>query len=225
MRKGVTCATLANKSRLARIGASGINIERPGTSAVSSREGSTWTRSCRSSSLQPHSNHSSPSTANLPTQQQHHHRQTTKPPSDQRRTTTPILHLRNSDKFHPLPKTHPSSIPPASPPYPWITARKLGAVYVALLHPSTRRRHHHHSHTNPDSQPRDDVYGAYDASYLQTGGPKTATQSPIVTGTSVIAIKYKDGVVMAADNLGMPATPPFYQTQLTNQTPQPPTAP
>ncbi len=51
-------------------------------------------------------------------------------------------------------------------------------------------------------QPRDDVYGAYDASYLSTGGPKQATQSPIVTGTSVIALKYKDGVVIAADNLG-----------------------
>jgi 20S proteasome subunit beta 7 len=33
-------------------------------------------------------------------------------------------------------------------------------------------------------------------------GPKQHTQSPIVTGTSVIAIKYKDGVVIAADNLG-----------------------
>ena len=51
-------------------------------------------------------------------------------------------------------------------------------------------------------QPRDDVYGAYDGSYLQTNGPKQATQSPVVTGTSVIAIKFKDGVVMAADNLG-----------------------
>ena len=51
-------------------------------------------------------------------------------------------------------------------------------------------------------QPRDDVYGAYDASYLQTSGPKQTTQSPIVTGTSVIAIKYKEGVVIAADNLG-----------------------
>ncbi|KAK4153547.1 nucleophile aminohydrolase [Chaetomidium leptoderma] len=50
-------------------------------------------------------------------------------------------------------------------------------------------------------RPRDDVYGAYDASYLHNNGPKTATQSPIVTGTSVIAIKFKDGVVMAADNL------------------------
>ncbi|KAI0396668.1 proteasome endopeptidase complex, beta subunit [Xylariaceae sp. FL0594] len=50
-------------------------------------------------------------------------------------------------------------------------------------------------------RPRDDVYGAYDASYLQTSGPNQHTQSPIVTGTSVIAMKFKDGVVMAADNL------------------------
>ncbi|KAJ9137875.1 Proteasome subunit beta [Pleurostoma richardsiae] len=50
-------------------------------------------------------------------------------------------------------------------------------------------------------RPRDDIYGAYDASYLQNSGPKNATQSPIVTGTSVIAIKFKDGVVIAADNL------------------------
>jgi len=50
-------------------------------------------------------------------------------------------------------------------------------------------------------RPRDDVYGAYDHSYLQNSGPKTATQSPVVTGTSVIGIKFKDGVVIAADNL------------------------
>ena len=31
--------------------------------------------------------------------------------------------------------------------------------------------------------------------------PQTHTQAPIVTGTSVIALKYKDGVVIAADNL------------------------
>ena len=28
-------------------------------------------------------------------------------------------------------------------------------------------------------------------------------RQPIVTGTSVLAIKYKDGIMMAADNLGM----------------------
>ncbi|KAI2615571.1 proteasome endopeptidase complex, beta subunit [Hypomontagnella submonticulosa] len=50
-------------------------------------------------------------------------------------------------------------------------------------------------------RPRDDVYGAYDASYMNTNGPNQHTQSPIVTGTSVIAMKFKDGVVMAADNL------------------------
>ncbi|PTB78153.1 proteasome, subunit beta 4 [Trichoderma longibrachiatum ATCC 18648] len=50
-------------------------------------------------------------------------------------------------------------------------------------------------------RPRDDVYGAYDRSYMQDNGPKQNTQQPIVTGTSVVAIKFKDGVVMAADNL------------------------
>ncbi|KZF24646.1 proteasome endopeptidase complex, beta subunit [Xylona heveae TC161] len=50
-------------------------------------------------------------------------------------------------------------------------------------------------------RPRDDVYGAYNHSYLQMTGPKQHTQSPIVTGTSVLAIKFKDGVVIAADNL------------------------
>ncbi|KAJ4320855.1 Proteasome subunit beta type-7 [Fusarium piperis] len=50
-------------------------------------------------------------------------------------------------------------------------------------------------------RPRDDVYGAYDASYMGENGPKQNTQQPIVTGTSVIAVKFKDGVVMAADNL------------------------
>ncbi|RKF64779.1 putative proteasome subunit beta type-7 [Golovinomyces cichoracearum] len=51
-------------------------------------------------------------------------------------------------------------------------------------------------------RPRDDIYGPYDSSYLQTYGPKQQTQTPIVTGTSVIAVKFKDGVVIAADNLG-----------------------
>jgi 20S proteasome subunit beta 7 len=56
-------------------------------------------------------------------------------------------------------------------------------------------------------QPRDDVYGAYNPTYLPQShggtqaGPTTHTQSPIVTGTSVLAVKYKDGVVIAADNL------------------------
>jgi len=32
-------------------------------------------------------------------------------------------------------------------------------------------------------------------------GPKTQTQDPIVTGTSVLGIKYKDGVMLASDTL------------------------
>lgn len=32
--------------------------------------------------------------------------------------------------------------------------------------------------------------------------PKTNTQAPIVTGTSVIGIKFNGGVILAADNLG-----------------------
>lgn len=54
------------------------------------------------------------------------------------------------------------------------------------------------------SQPRDDVYGAYDYSHFgqAANGPIQHTQSPIVTGTSVIAVKYSTGVVIAADNLG-----------------------
>ena len=52
-------------------------------------------------------------------------------------------------------------------------------------------------------QPRDDVYGPYDHSYLKSSGPKTHTQSPAVTGTSVIAVKFNGGVAMATDNLGM----------------------
>ena len=58
-------------------------------------------------------------------------------------------------------------------------------------------------------KPRDDVYGPYDSSYLQSNqshGPTTHTQSPVVTGTSVIALKFKDGVVIAADNLGTSLT-------------------
>ncbi|KAJ4301039.1 Proteasome subunit beta type-7 [Kalmusia sp. IMI 367209] len=50
-------------------------------------------------------------------------------------------------------------------------------------------------------RPRDDVYGTYDHSHFQTAGPNQHTQSPIVTGTSVVAAKFKDGVVIAADNL------------------------
>ncbi|KAI5291652.1 Proteasome subunit beta type-7, partial [Ascosphaera acerosa] len=49
--------------------------------------------------------------------------------------------------------------------------------------------------------PRDDVYGRYDPSYLQTSGPHQHSSRPIVTGTSVVAVKFDKGVVIAADNL------------------------
>ncbi|KAF2857773.1 proteasome core particle subunit beta 7 [Piedraia hortae CBS 480.64] len=51
-------------------------------------------------------------------------------------------------------------------------------------------------------RPRNDVYGAYNWAHLHgQQQPQTHTQTPIVTGTSVVAIKYKDGTVIAADNL------------------------
>lgn len=50
-------------------------------------------------------------------------------------------------------------------------------------------------------RPRNDVYGPYDDAHLKTKTPNQHTQSPIVTGTSVVAIKFNGGVVIAADNL------------------------
>lgn len=62
-------------------------------------------------------------------------------------------------------------------------------------------------------RPRNDVYGAYstqiaaasthETDYTSTDNfPKMNTQQPIITGTSVLGVKFKDGVVLAADNLG-----------------------
>lgn len=42
---------------------------------------------------------------------------------------------------------------------------------------------------------------------MHSNGPKQSTQQPIVTGTSVVAIKFKEGVVIAADNLGPTPSP------------------
>lgn len=56
---------------------------------------------------------------------------------------------------------------------------------------------------HPLLKPRNDVYGSYDPSFLQTTGPKAHTQSPAVTGTSVVAVKFNGGVAIATDNLGM----------------------
>jgi 20S proteasome subunit beta 7 len=41
----------------------------------------------------------------------------------------------------------------------------------------------------------------YSQSTVHGYGPVTVTQNPIVTGTSVVALTYKDGIMMAADNL------------------------
>ncbi|KAF9458084.1 proteasome endopeptidase complex beta subunit [Collybia nuda] len=53
-----------------------------------------------------------------------------------------------------------------------------------------------------------DAYGTYPIAQRPLNSPNDAftvgiqhTQQPIVTGTSVLAIKYKDGIMMAADNL------------------------
>ncbi|GAW08129.1 proteasome endopeptidase complex beta subunit [Lentinula edodes] len=54
-----------------------------------------------------------------------------------------------------------------------------------------------------------DAYGTYPIAQRPYNGPTTDafsegiqhTQQPIVTGTSVLAIKYKDGIMMSADNL------------------------
>lgn len=61
-------------------------------------------------------------------------------------------------------------------------------------------------------RPRDDVYGPYSQQISNArinenssdvrNFPKMQTQQPIITGTSVIAVKFKDGIIMAADNMG-----------------------
>lgn len=37
---------------------------------------------------------------------------------------------------------------------------------------------------------------------LSNSGPRQHTQYPYVTGTSVLALKYRDGVIVACDTLG-----------------------
>lgn len=54
-------------------------------------------------------------------------------------------------------------------------------------------------------RPRDDVYGAYSHEIAQAPSQKEPiahTQQPIITGTSVLGLKFKNGVVLAADNMG-----------------------
>ncbi|CAI8506312.1 unnamed protein product [Hanseniaspora opuntiae] len=59
-------------------------------------------------------------------------------------------------------------------------------------------------------RPSDSMYGQYNHQIANaptsleshmSSGTNQHTTSPIVTGTSVVAIKYNNGVVMAADNL------------------------
>ncbi|CAI4061171.1 proteasome core particle subunit beta 7 SKDI_06G1210 [Saccharomyces kudriavzevii IFO 1802] len=52
-------------------------------------------------------------------------------------------------------------------------------------------------------RPADSTYGAYNTQIANAGAsPIANTQQPIVTGTSVISMKYNNGVIIAADNLG-----------------------
>lgn len=52
-------------------------------------------------------------------------------------------------------------------------------------------------------RPRDDVYGAYSHDIAKAHDFPTAhTQNPIITGTSVLGLKFSDGVVISADNMG-----------------------
>lgn len=61
-------------------------------------------------------------------------------------------------------------------------------------------------------RPRDDVYGAYSKPIAAAGSgadassaafPAMHTQQPIITGTSVLALKFSNGVAIAADNMGL----------------------
>ncbi|CCD23662.1 proteasome core particle subunit beta 7 NDAI_0B06310 [Naumovozyma dairenensis CBS 421] len=52
-------------------------------------------------------------------------------------------------------------------------------------------------------RPSDEVYGKYNTKIAQAPAyPTMNTQQPIVTGTSVLSMKYNNGVIIAADNLG-----------------------
>lgn len=52
-------------------------------------------------------------------------------------------------------------------------------------------------------RPSDETYGVYNDKISQASSyPSMNTQQPIITGTSVISMKYDNGVIIAADNLG-----------------------
>ncbi|KAK6197454.1 B-type subunit of proteasome [Scheffersomyces amazonensis] len=61
-------------------------------------------------------------------------------------------------------------------------------------------------------RPNQETYGTYNYNIAQASNqqhesqlddfPKMHTQQPIITGTSVVSLKFKDGIIIAADNLG-----------------------
>lgn len=55
-------------------------------------------------------------------------------------------------------------------------------------------------------RPRDEVYGKYNHAIAKSNNssefPSMHTQQPIITGTSVLGLKFKNGVVIAADHMG-----------------------
>lgn len=57
-------------------------------------------------------------------------------------------------------------------------------------------------------RPSNETYGQYNQQIAQANVnntdsfPKMNTQQPIITGTSVLGIKFKNGIILAADNLG-----------------------
>lgn len=54
-------------------------------------------------------------------------------------------------------------------------------------------------------RPRDEIYGHYDHKIAQAAAsefPSMHTQQPIITGTSVLGLKFDSGVVIAADHMG-----------------------
>ena len=73
-------------------------------------------------------------------------------------------------------------------------------------HQEARLFNHEPMNHDPFSwgRPSDKLYGPYDTKIANASSydPQTNTQQPIVTGTSVIAMKYDNGVIIAADNLG-----------------------
>jgi hypothetical protein len=56
----------------------------------------------------------------------------------------------------------------------------------------------------PNMDPMQPVQPSFHPSTATTTTPTTHTTEPKIVGTSVLAMKYDDGIVLAADNLGNP---------------------